>query len=180
MQKKQLESHIIAYLAHHENDSHALETLDFLATQEAFWQRENQAGHLTASSFIVNEARNKALLTHHLKLDKWFQLGGHIEPQDATIFEAAMREAKEESGLLSLRLAKQTLFDIDVHLIPCSKSGFPAHNHYDVRVLLIANENEAINFDKNESKQVKWFYFDDIRAVSTEIAMHRMVEKAIM
>jgi len=51
---------------------------------------------LTVAIFIVHE--RKVLLIHHRKLDKWLPLGGHIElDEDPEI--AALREAKEESGL---------------------------------------------------------------------------------
>lgn len=50
----------------------------------------------TVAIFIVHEGR--VLLIHHRKLDKWLPLGGHIElDEDPEI--AALREAKEESGL---------------------------------------------------------------------------------
>lgn len=50
----------------------------------------------TVAIFIVHEGR--VLLIHHRKLDKWLPLGGHIElEEDPEI--AALREAKEESGL---------------------------------------------------------------------------------
>jgi 8-oxo-dGTP pyrophosphatase MutT (NUDIX family) len=50
----------------------------------------------TVAIFIVNDG--KVLLIHHRKLGKWLPLGGHIElDEDPEI--AALREAKEESGL---------------------------------------------------------------------------------
>jgi 8-oxo-dGTP pyrophosphatase MutT (NUDIX family) len=41
---------------------------------------------------------DKVLLIHHRKLDKWLPLGGHIE-LDEDPEQAALREAREESGL---------------------------------------------------------------------------------
>ncbi|HEX3798043.1 MAG TPA: NUDIX domain-containing protein [Verrucomicrobiae bacterium] len=50
----------------------------------------------TVAIFVVRDA--KILLIHHRKLGKWLPLGGHIElDEDPEI--AALREAKEESGL---------------------------------------------------------------------------------
>jgi 8-oxo-dGTP pyrophosphatase MutT (NUDIX family) len=50
----------------------------------------------TVAIFIVHD--HKLLLIHHRKLEKWLPLGGHIElDEDPEI--AALREAKEESGL---------------------------------------------------------------------------------
>jgi len=50
----------------------------------------------TVAIFVVHHG--KILLIHHRKLNKWLPLGGHIElDEDPEI--AALREAKEESGL---------------------------------------------------------------------------------
>ena len=100
MEKNALRTQIVAYIDSYRNDEHAQKTLVFLDQNDNFWQKDNTAGHITASAWIVNVARNKTLLTHHLKLDKWFQLGGHIESDDTDIFAACLREAKEESSNL--------------------------------------------------------------------------------
>ena len=50
----------------------------------------------TVAIFVV--AERKVLLVHHRKLDKWLPLGGHIE-LDEDPEQAALREAREESGL---------------------------------------------------------------------------------
>ena len=50
----------------------------------------------TVAIFVVHGG--KVLLIHHRKLDKWLPLGGHIE-LDEDPEQAALREAKEESGL---------------------------------------------------------------------------------
>jgi 8-oxo-dGTP pyrophosphatase MutT (NUDIX family) len=50
----------------------------------------------TVAIFVVH--RGKVLLIHHRRLDKWLPLGGHIE-LDEDPERAALREAKEESGL---------------------------------------------------------------------------------
>ena len=50
----------------------------------------------TVAIFVVRGGR--VLLIHHRKLDKWLPLGGHIE-LDEDPEMAALREAKEESGL---------------------------------------------------------------------------------
>ena len=50
----------------------------------------------TVAIFVVHDG--KILLIHHRKLDRWLPLGGHIE-LDEDPEQAALREAKEESGL---------------------------------------------------------------------------------
>ena len=50
----------------------------------------------TVAIFVVHEGR--VLLVHHRGLNAWLPLGGHIE-LDEDPEEAALREAREESGL---------------------------------------------------------------------------------
>jgi len=50
----------------------------------------------TVAIFVVHDA--KVLLIHHRQLDRWLPLGGHIE-LDEDPEQAALREAREESGL---------------------------------------------------------------------------------
>jgi 8-oxo-dGTP pyrophosphatase MutT (NUDIX family) len=50
----------------------------------------------TVSIFVVHD--EKILLVHHRKLKHWLPLGGHIE-LDEDPEQAAIREAREESGL---------------------------------------------------------------------------------
>ena len=57
--------------------------------------------HFTVAVFVVH--RGCVLLHYHRKLGKWLQLGGHADG-DPDVRGAALREAREESGLASLRL----------------------------------------------------------------------------
>ena len=65
--------------------------------------------------------RRRCLLTHHRKLDRWLQLGGHADGQ-WQVDEVALREAREESGMTGFDFVPidGTLMplDVDVHQIP--------------------------------------------------------------
>lgn len=50
----------------------------------------------TVAIFVVHDG--KVLVIHHRKLNKWLPLGGHIELEEDPE-QAALREAREESGL---------------------------------------------------------------------------------
>lgn len=52
--------------------------------------------HVTGSAIIVGQ--RGVVLHRHKRLGLWLQPGGHIEPGE-TPWEAALREAQEETGL---------------------------------------------------------------------------------
>lgn len=96
--------------------------------------RAHAPGHLTASAIVFDAGADHVLLTLHPRVGKWIQLGGHCEPDDATIADAALREAREESGIDGLELAG--LAQLHTHPITCSL-GVPTR-HLDVRFVAVA------------------------------------------
>jgi|GEM_PF-1190354 len=133
------------------------------------------AGHFTASAFLLSTDKTKFLLTHHKKLNKWLQLGGHCESNN--ILEEAIREVKEESGFHKIEVISDKIFDIDVHYIPHTVKE-SAHYHYDIRFLLKTTDSD--NFIKNnESHELKWFSFSDYPQLGIELehSVARMIEK---
>lgn len=160
------------------NDANKLLTLLFVENYPDFWTKKNVTGQVTASCWVVNKERTKALMTHHRKLDRWLQLGGHLEAEDRTIVNSCKRELEEESGLTQFTLLQHSIFDMDVHKIPTSKKGIPEHFHFDIRMLFEADESEEIQFDIEESNHVKWMSFDEIKtAVSDNESILRMITK---
>lgn len=87
-------------------------------------------GHITASAFALHPDGNSLLLIHHEKLDRWLQPGGHVEPGDQSLEDAARRELAEETGVVEVVCLG--LLDLDVHVIP-ERGDIPRHAHYDVR-----------------------------------------------
>ena len=130
--------------------------LGFLAARpDAMW-RSCAAGHLTASAVVVDPTRSSVLLTLHPRVGKWLQLGGHCEPTDHSLLDAAAREAREESGIGALSFDPEPL-GLDVHPITCSL-GVPTR-HFDVRFLAIAPPG-AEPTASGESLDLRWFRWD--------------------
>ncbi len=99
--------------------------------------REEAYAHFTASAFVVDEPVERACLVSHAKLGRLLQPGGHVEDTDASLEAAALREAREETGLeLRFHPTAPRPFDLDVHEIP-ERAGEPRHWHLDVRYLLV-------------------------------------------
>lgn len=153
----------------------------FVSQHDACFDRALDVGHITASCWIVNalppgeRQRGQALLTWHKRLNRWLQMGGHLEAGDRSLLEAALREAREESGLANVRPLAAAIFDLDVHGIP-ERAGEPAHFHYDVRFLLEADPAEPLVVSA-ESRDVAWVPLSGIAALNTDASMRRMVAK---
>src|SRR6476661_8500289 len=73
----------------------------FVQTQPRCFERSLIEGHVTGSAWVLNANSTHVLLLHHRKLDRWLQPGGHCDG-DPDVLRVAMREAREESGLLRL------------------------------------------------------------------------------
>jgi len=174
--KKELLELIEAYP---NKDEHRQQILEFLSQNEDFWTKNNESGQITASCWVVNKERTKALMTHHKKLNRWLQIGGHLEAVDYSIFDACIRELKEESGLTRFKLLQDSIFDLDVHDIPKSKKGTPAHLHYDIRMFFEADEQEVINFDVEESNEIAWMELAKLADLENE-SIVRMARKSIL
>lgn len=148
--------------------------LDFVKGNEACFDRNLRAGHLTGSAWVIDQDRSHALLTHHARLDVWVQLGGHVE-DDPDMLGAAWREAREESGLINVRPVLDHIFDVDVHEIPANPKE-PAHLHYDIRFLFEADREAPLAITA-ESKSLRWIALDEITEITREESVLRMARK---
>ena len=138
-------------------------------------ERTLSIGHITGSGWILDLEREHVLLTHHDRLDKWLQLGGHADG-DPNVLRVAMREAREESGIDEIRPIHEAIFDVDVHAIP-ARGTEPAHEHYDVRFLLEADRKQPLRITP-ESKALAWVKLADVVQLTRERSVLRMVEKS--
>jgi 8-oxo-dGTP pyrophosphatase MutT (NUDIX family) len=137
-------------------------------------------GHITASAWILSPDRGSALLTHHRKLDRWLQLGGHVDGEPR-IEAAALREAQEESGMSQFAFeavgGEQLVpLDLDVHTIP-ARGSEPRHEHWDLRFLLRALPGQQL-VQSPESNDLRWFPLAELPRVTTEESVLRLGRKA--
>lgn len=135
-----------------------LQFLDFLDSQPEPFHRSNRVGHFTGSAWLVSADGRRALLTHHRKLDRWLQPGGHADG-DTDLARVALREAEEESGLRDL-VVETAIFDLDRHPIP-ARGDEPEHWHYDVRYVVRATASEVFALSE-ESHALAWRDIDEL------------------
>jgi 8-oxo-dGTP pyrophosphatase MutT (NUDIX family) len=147
--------------------------LDEAGAHDPF-SRERLAGHFTASSWLVDRSGQRVLLTHHRKLERWLQLGGHADG-DRDLARVALKEAEEESGLGGLAV-EPAIFDLDRHWIP-ERGDVPGHWHYDVRFVVHAGASEAFVVS-DESHALAWRTIAAIAGDATaDESMRRMAAK---
>jgi 8-oxo-dGTP pyrophosphatase MutT (NUDIX family) len=153
--------------------------LDFVLRQERPFDRAILEGHLTGSAITVSADGTSVLLLHHRKLDRWLQPGGHGDPGETTGEAVALREAFEESGIAGLALhpgAPRPL-DVDVHDIP-ARGSEPAHEHLDLRYLVVAPEGAVVSPDLAELHEIRWVPWDDVDTLGPDHGLRRALAKA--
>jgi 8-oxo-dGTP pyrophosphatase MutT (NUDIX family) len=153
--------------------------VELVRAHERCLSRDCLPGHVTASAWIVTPDRQRCLLTHHGKLDRWLQLGGHADGEPH-VHEVALREAREESGMQQFELVRHegeiTPLDVDVHWIPPRRDE-PGHWHHDVRFLLIADPRQPL-VRSEESHDLRWFAAEEVAGVTAEESVLRLARRA--
>ncbi len=156
--------------------------LDLLESEVRCFERDCFPGHITASAWIVSRESRKVLLTHHRKLDRWLQLGGHTDGEsDASRRPCARRGRSRESPSSSPIPggSEPRILDVDVHEIPARKTE-PAHQHHDIRFLLETSEHAPLARQRAESKALRWFPAAGIEGRFSEESLARMARKAAL
>lgn len=138
----------------------------------------------TATLYIIKE--EKTLLIHHKKFDKWVPPGGHLNPNELPM-EAALREAKEETGLDIALLGQENVwigerptgkslerpYMCALYNIPPHRNE-PAHQHIDfIFVGTPVGGDETKNL--NEIHDMKWFTVKEIE----ELLPHQTYEEIL-
>jgi 8-oxo-dGTP pyrophosphatase MutT (NUDIX family) len=131
--------------------------LSFLEQHDDALRRSNRRGHLTGSTLVVDTSRESVLLTLHPLVGRWLQLGGHIEPNDASLHAAAHREALEEGGVEGIAIDTEPL-RLDRHSVRCrdGHGGETVLDHLDVQFLALAPAG-AVARRSAESLDLRWW-----------------------
>jgi 8-oxo-dGTP pyrophosphatase MutT (NUDIX family) len=122
--------------------------------------------HLTAGTIVLSPDGEQVLLNLHGKARRWLAFGGHCEPGDTTLADAALREAREESGLDDLALHPSPVH-LDEHAVGfCDPRG--TVHHLDVRYAALAPEGSR-HRTSEESLDVRWWPVDGLPDVEDEM-----------
>ena len=142
------------------------------------WNNFN--GHIVASGFVYSKNDKKFLVMYHNDMKMYTYPGGHIDLCDANPLVAAIREVKEETGLMDfeeVNIARNELVpvDIDTHLISYNERlNLPQHYHFDFRYLFIIDKILNVKVDGTELSNYKWINIDEL---SSDPNYGKIVEK---
>lgn len=161
----------------------AAEMLEQMASSEGkCLLRSHFPAHLTGSLLVVSPDGRHTLLTHHRKLGKWLQLGGHLDAGELPK-QAALREAEEESGFNRSNMLDTCLLDLDMHPIP-ARATEPGHMHFDVCYAAVLSNTEPVQpvAQEDESHEVRWVPLAELTTFTTEESLlrkHRKLERLL-
>ncbi|WP_353953016.1 NUDIX hydrolase [Knoellia sp. S7-12] len=112
--------------------------------------------HLTASCLVISPDGGQVLLTHHRRAKQWFQFGGHLEVDDTSLYAAAIREGREESGIPSVT-PEPTIVQLNQHRLHGDFGR--CREHLDVRYAAVVDP--AVRpATSEESLDVAWWPAD--------------------
>lgn len=126
--------------------------------------RENTFMHLTSSSMILNEEKDKVLMVFHNIFKSYSWTGGHNDG-DPDFLHVAMKEAREETNIHDLKLLQEDPISIEIlPVIPHIKRGefVSAHVHLNVSYLFEASETEHVHEKIDENSKVNWIKINEL------------------
>lgn len=133
-------------------------------------RRDGGPEHITASCFVFTPDLQRTLLCFHRKGHFWVQLGGHLEPEDTTAADGALREAHEESGIDRLRLLTESIVDLERHEL---HRGFSCKAHWDLGFVALITDDADLTVSE-ESEDVRWFAVDTLPENAAEGLKRRL------
>lgn len=167
----EIEKEIAAYQPVNEQEAaDQAQMLRLMRREKDIFCRENRTAHFTASAWVVNPERNRALMVYHNIYDSWSWTGGHADG-DTDLRRVALREVREETGLEEARLAMPDIFSLEILTVDGhEKRGIyvPSHLHLNVTYLVEADDRQALQSKPDENKAVAWFTLPQSENMPTE------------
>jgi len=151
-----------------------LSLLEFTAAP--FSRDQFHPGHITCTAIVLHPNRRRFLLMHHHRHRRWLLPGGHVEESDATLADAARREAIEETYVRIAPSGPARLAGMDVHGIP-QRKGEPFHLHHDLIFAFEASSGEFAPTE--EAPQVVWCGADEFARYALPSGIRRAAERTL-
>jgi 8-oxo-dGTP pyrophosphatase MutT (NUDIX family) len=146
------------------------------SSPEPFSRRQFNPGHITCTGLVLSPARDRILLVLHRRLQRWLLPGGHVEPDDPFIGDAARREVVEETGAILRADSAPLLAGVDVHGIPPRRDE-PFHLHHDL-IFVFHAASDAFHTSE-EVREVAWCTVAEFDRYQLPGSLHRAYARAL-
>ncbi|MBU0936248.1 MAG: NUDIX domain-containing protein [Spirochaetes bacterium] len=157
--------------------------LDYIQTYPATVNtRACSLAHLTASSIIINPARDAMLMVHHNIYNTWTWTGGHADGVE-DLYAKALEEAAEESGLEVLRSLSLEIGSLDI--LPVrghykNGSWVSAHLHLNAAYIFEADDRQPLRHKADENSAVRWIPLTQVAEYSGETDIVAVYDKLLL
>ncbi|MEU6562622.1 NUDIX hydrolase [Nocardia nova] len=150
---------LAAYLQNHPDEAEQLaEPMHLLREGQDFAWRRTFPMHVTAGALLVRG--EEILLVEHRAYGMILQPGGHLEPSDSSLTQAALRELAEETGLDPVRvsLASPIPAYVEYGLVPARPTkDEPEHYHLDIGFAFATTEADVGDIQASEVTGAAWY-----------------------
>ncbi|HKL61266.1 MAG TPA: NUDIX domain-containing protein, partial [Acholeplasma sp.] len=124
---------------------------------------------------------DRVLMIYHKLYNSWSWTGGHMDG-DLNFLEVATKEAKEETGLINLKLYSET--PVSIESLPVwfhikHDKPISSHLHLNVSYVFIASDTEKLILNAVETEGLKWILIKDLKDYVSEPDMIPIYEKII-
>lgn len=153
--------------------SHVEDVLAWIDSTEELCRLQKPATppkHLVSYFVVVD--RDHVLLCDHKTAQCWLPTGGHVEPGEHPR-DTVARELREELGTELEHPLTSPL------MLTCTVTGGLTAGHTDVSLWYVVNGSRtaALDFDTHEFWAVRWFSFEEARAVRGDPHLGRFLNK---
>lgn len=141
--------------------------------------RSNETAHFSASAWVVNPSRSKALMLYHNIYNSWSWSGGHADG-DEDLLRVALQEVREETGLEHVQAVSEELYSLEILTVNAHfKRGkyVVPHLHLNLTYLLEADDSQSLRSKPDENSAVQWFTLEEAVAASSEPEMRIVYSK---
>jgi 8-oxo-dGTP pyrophosphatase MutT (NUDIX family) len=155
-----ISSAMSAYLDCYPDEAASLSVPAKLLTEGAgFASRRNFTMHVTVGALLVRDAA-EVLLVDHVAYGIPLQPGGHLEPTDASLIEAAVRELVEETGVDPAGIVPASNVPVYVEFgeVPARPAkDEPAHFHLDFGYSFVTMQTDIGDIQESEVRRAAWY-----------------------
>lgn len=166
---------IAAYLDEHPEDERELAVvLGLLDHSDDLTSRKTLPGHVTAGAILIGPD-GRILHVLHNVTNLWLLPGGHTEPSDETLLQAAGRELAEETGIPPHVVTPhgEVPLHIDVHSIDANPTkDEPAHQHFDFRFLF----RTTVDIGELQTEEISDAAWREVDSLHDEQLKQRVVQ----